>query len=77
MIAGDLRGRSKHTEPDYIVAISDYGADVPQGTGITMLFRFLEESLRRVRADVTFVRSAEHMQNWARQVPTALENGQR
>jgi NAD(P)H dehydrogenase (quinone) len=65
----------EHTEPDYIVAISDYGADVPQGTGITMLFRFLEERLRRVRADVTFVRSAEHMQNWARQVPTALRTG--
>jgi len=65
----------EHTEPDYVVAISDYGADVPQGTGITMLFRFLEERLRRVRADVTFVRSAEHMQNWARQVPTALKTG--
>jgi uncharacterized protein YbjT (DUF2867 family) len=65
----------EHTEPDYVVAISDYGADVPQGTGITMLFRFLEERLRRVRADVTFVRSAEHMQNWARQVPAALKTG--
>jgi NAD(P)H dehydrogenase (quinone) len=65
----------EHTEPDYVVAISDYGAEVPQGTGITMLFRFLEERLRRVRADVTFVRSAEHMQNWARQVPTALKTG--
>jgi NAD(P)H dehydrogenase (quinone) len=65
----------EHSEPDYIVAISDYGAEVPQGTGITMLFRFLEERLRRVRADVTFVRSAEHMQNWARQVPTALRTG--
>jgi uncharacterized protein YbjT (DUF2867 family) len=65
----------EHTEPDYVVAISDYGAEVPQGTGVTMLFRFLEERLRRVRADVTFVRSAEHMQNWARQVPTALKTG--
>ena len=65
----------EHTEPDYVVAISDYGAEVPQGTGITMLFRFLEERLRRVRADVTFVRSAEHMQNWARQVPAALKTG--
>jgi NAD(P)H dehydrogenase (quinone) len=65
----------EHTEPDYVVAISDYGAEVPQGTGVTMLFRFLEERLRRVPADVTFVRSAEHMQNWARQVPTALKTG--
>ena len=65
----------EHTEPDYVVAISDYGAEIPAGTGITLLFRFLEERLRRVPADVTFVRSAEHMQNWVRQVPTALRTG--
>jgi uncharacterized protein YbjT (DUF2867 family) len=65
----------EHTQPDYVLAISDYGAEISEGTGITMLFRFLEERLRRVPADMTFVRSAEHMQNWARQVPTALRNG--
>ena len=65
----------EHVEPEYIVAISDYGAEVPEGTGITMLFHFLESRFRRVDADVTFIRSAEHMQNWARQVPTALETG--
>lgn len=65
----------EHVEPDYLVVISDYGAEVPQGTGITALFHFLESRLRRVDADVTFVRSAEHMQNWARQVPAALRTG--
>ena len=65
----------EHTEPPYILAISDYGAEVPEGTGVTLLFRFLESRIKRVDADVTFVRSAEHMQNWARQVPTALRTG--
>lgn len=65
----------EHMEPTYIVAISDYGAELPDGTGVTLMFHFLEARLRRVDADVTFVRSAEHMQNWARQVPTALRTG--
>jgi uncharacterized protein YbjT (DUF2867 family) len=65
----------EHVEPDYVVAISDYGAEVPEGTGVTMLFHFLEARLSRLDANVTFVRSAEHMQNWARQVPTALRTG--
>jgi NAD(P)H dehydrogenase (quinone) len=65
----------EHTEPGYIVAISDYGAELTDETGVTLLFHFLEARLRRLDADVTFVRSAEHMQNWARQVPTALRTG--
>lgn len=65
----------EHVEPEYVVAISDYGAEVSEGTGITGLFHFLESRLRRVETNITFVRSAEHMQNWARQVPTALRTG--
>jgi NAD(P)H dehydrogenase (quinone) len=65
----------EHMEPSYVVAISDYGAELPDGTGITLLFHFMEARIRRIDADVTFVRSAEHMQNWARQVPTALRTG--
>jgi NAD(P)H dehydrogenase (quinone) len=65
----------EHVETDYVVAISDFGAELPEGTGVTTLFHFLESRLRRVEADITFVRSAEHMQNWVRQVPTALRTG--
>jgi len=65
----------EHVEPDFIVAISDFGAELPSGTGITALFHFLEARLRRVDCDITFVRSAEHMQNWARQIPAALGAG--
>ncbi len=65
----------EHVEPDHVVAISDFGAELSDGTGITGLFHFLENRLRRVETNVTFIRSAEHMQNWARQVPTALRTG--
>ncbi len=49
--------------PGGVVAISDYGAHVPQGTGVTMI-------LRR-----PFLRSAEHMQNWLRQLQAARDHG--
>lgn len=65
----------EHVQPGYILAISDYGAELSEGTGVTLLFHFLEARLRRIETEVTFVRSAEHMQNWARQVPAALRTG--
>jgi uncharacterized protein YbjT (DUF2867 family) len=58
----------------HVLAISDYGAEVESGTGITTIFHYLEAALGDLPS-VTFVRSAEHMQNWARQVPTALRSG--
>jgi NAD(P)H dehydrogenase (quinone) len=61
--------------PRHVVAISDYGAHVPSGTGITMIFRRLEERLRSVPAALSFVRSAEHMQNWLRMLRPARTDG--
>ncbi len=61
--------------PDTVLAISDYGAEVSQGTGITMAFYYLEAQLRRLPSAVTFVRSAEHMQNWSRFIQSAAETG--
>src|SRR6185312_4364425 len=52
--------------PRAVVAISDYGAHRPEGTGITLLFHHLEARLRAAPAASIFVRSAEHMHNWAR-----------
>ena len=40
-----------------------------------MTFHHLEQRLRELPGDVTFLRSAEHMQNWRRQVPAAVESG--
>jgi NAD(P)H dehydrogenase (quinone) len=61
--------------PRTVVAISDYGAHVPAGTGITMILRRLEERLREIPVATTFIRSAEHMQNWRRQWPVARAQG--
>jgi uncharacterized protein YbjT (DUF2867 family) len=60
--------------PPVVVAISDYGAHLESGTGVTMLFRDLEQALGDL-SGVTFLRSAEHMQNLGRQIPAALRTG--
>jgi uncharacterized protein YbjT (DUF2867 family) len=61
--------------PPVVLAISDYGAELDSGTGITLTFHRLEQRLRELPSDVTFLRSAEHMQNWRRQIPAAVESG--
>ncbi|SIT39723.1 conserved hypothetical protein [Paraburkholderia ribeironis] len=61
--------------PRHVLALSDYGAEHPDGTGITTLFHYLETQLRTVDSQLTFLRSAEHMDNWARVMPAALEHG--
>jgi NAD(P)H dehydrogenase (quinone) len=63
------------TPPRAVVAISDYGAELPLDTGITKLFHYLEQRFAHVAPHVTFLRSAEHMQNWARVLPVALASG--
>ena len=61
--------------PPTVLAVSDYGAELDSGTGITLTFHHLEQRLRELAGDVTFLRSAEHMQNWRRQVSAALDSG--
>jgi NAD(P)H dehydrogenase (quinone) len=61
--------------PDRVLAISDYGAQVDGGTGITMLYHRLEERLRRVPSTMIFLRSAEHMENWTRVMAVAARTG--
>jgi NAD(P)H dehydrogenase (quinone) len=58
-----------------IVAVSDYGAELTEDTGITRIFHLFEARLRALSADVTLLRSAEHMQNWARLIPAASKTG--
>ena len=61
--------------PQTILAISDYGAQHSAGTGITLLFHQLESRLRKIPAKLTFLRSAEHMQNWHRLIQSAAKTG--
>lgn len=58
-----------------VLAISDYGAEVDKGTGVTLAFHSLEARLRQVPASLTFLRSAEHMQNWSRVIAVAATTG--
>lgn len=60
--------------PARAVAISDYGAQHASGTGITLLFHHLEQRLGGLPG-ITFLRSAEHMQNWARSLGAATATG--
>ncbi|MBU8896822.1 NmrA family transcriptional regulator [Corallococcus sp. H22C18031201] len=61
--------------PRAVVVISDYGAQVPAGTGVTLIFHRLEARLRKTSVPMTFLRSAEHMQNSARHLRAARERG--
>lgn len=62
-------------QPQAILAISDYGAELAAGTGITLTFHRLEARLKRIPAALTFLRSAEHMQNWTRFTASAADTG--
>lgn len=61
--------------PDVLLALSDYGAERSSGTGITVLFHELEQQWGGIAARSIMLRSAEHMHNWARVMPRALETG--
>ncbi|QGZ56629.1 NmrA family NAD(P)-binding protein [Paraburkholderia acidiphila] len=61
--------------PAMLLAISDYGAELPLNTGITRLYHYLEKRLKPVATQLTLLRSAEHMQNWAAFIPGALATG--
>jgi NAD(P)H dehydrogenase (quinone) len=63
------------TQPRTVVVISDYGAEVGSGTGVTLLFHELEARLSRLDGTTTFLRSAEQMQNWVRILTFAAESG--
>jgi uncharacterized protein YbjT (DUF2867 family) len=61
--------------PSAVLALSDYGAQLREGTGITLLYHYLEQQLRSLRTRLTFLRAAEHIENWARLASTALQTG--
>ncbi|WP_233835348.1 NmrA family NAD(P)-binding protein [Paraburkholderia sp. ZP32-5] len=65
----------REAPPPHVLVLSDYGAEHADGTGITTLFHYFETQLRSIDSSLTFLRSAEHMHNWARVLPAALERG--
>ncbi len=70
-----IGGAAEAAAPRVLVAISDYGAQHAEGTGLTTIFHRLEQRLRTLPCSVTFLRSAEHMQNWLRQTEAVQRRG--
>lgn len=62
-------------KPNRVVAISDYGAHIGEGVGMPYMFYLYEERLRQLDTDVTFLRSAEHIEGWAPFIPGAIATG--
>lgn len=58
-----------------LLAISDYGAHVVEDIGMPSIFHHLEARLAQLDARTVVLRSAEHMHNWARGIPAAIESG--
>jgi len=61
--------------PERVLAISDYGAHVDEDIGMPTVFRHFEDRLRELAMPKVFLRSAEHMEGWARSIPTAIATG--
>ncbi len=61
--------------PPAVLALSDYGAELERGTGLTRLFHLLEERLKPLATQLTLLRSAEHAQNWVAMLPVMLATG--
>ncbi|MGH8780308.1 NAD(P)H-binding protein [Paraburkholderia sp.] len=73
-LAAAAEALSRHP-PKILLALSDYGAELEHGSGITLLFHELEASLKPLaglHTHLILLRAAEHMHNWARIMPAAI-----
>lgn len=70
-----LAAALEQVKPKRILAISDYGAHVTQDIGMPTMCRSLEQRISQLGGHKIILRSAEHMQNWARAIPAAAESG--
>lgn len=66
---------TERARPPTVLAISDYGAELSSGTGVTALFHALEKRLARIPSRPIFLRSAEHMENWSRVIKATARTG--
>lgn len=70
-----MAGALELTRTRRVLAISDYGAHIEENIGIPSIYRRFEDRLGRLASHVVLLRSAAHMQNWARVIPAALASG--
>lgn len=61
--------------PPAVLALSDYGAELDRGTGLTRLFHLLEARFKPLATHLTLLRAAEHAENWAAMLPVMLATG--
>lgn len=59
-------------KPRRVLAISDYGAHVDHDIGMPTMCGALEARISNIKCHRVILRSAEHMQNWARAIPAAV-----
>ncbi|KAB2662691.1 NAD(P)H-binding protein [Brucella tritici] len=65
----------EQTRSKRVLAISDYGAHVASDIGMPSMFRMFEARLSLTEGQKLILRSAEHMEGWARFAPTAIASG--
>jgi NAD(P)H dehydrogenase (quinone) len=70
-----IRAAVDATKPKHVVAISDYAAEQPAGTGVTLALHRFEQGLRGAPSALTFLRSSEQMQNFLRQLKAVQARG--
>lgn len=65
----------ERARPERVLAISDYGAHVAHDIGMPTVFHRFEARLRQLPMHHVFLRSAEHIEGWARLAPIAIASG--
>lgn len=61
--------------PARVLVLSDYGAELDSNTGITQGFHHFEQQVKPLASNLILLRSAEHMENWARVLPAVHAAG--
>ncbi|RRY15682.1 NmrA family transcriptional regulator [Brucella anthropi] len=74
-VINSLAAALERTCSKRVLAISDYGAHVASDIGMPSMFRMFEARLNLVEGQKLILRSAEHMEGWARFAPTAIASG--
>lgn len=70
-----LASAVEKTHARRVLAISDYGAHVTHDIGMPTMFHAFEERLSKLDCEAIVVRSAPHMEGWARASRLAAESG--
>lgn len=71
-----LASALESVRPKRVLAVSDYGAHIPDDIGMPTMYRTFEERISKLSGcHKVLLRSAEHMQNWVRAIPAAMASG--